>query len=128
RPKQVPGGISLINFGSVQQLCRFSGSGPAHWKTRSRFDSAPWFVPPRIAFSPKSRWPSNPGSGLQNRLGGCNSRTGLHFPSIGVDKIHACLPSRNTGSDTQMLKPFAPIEFGLLAETSHGRSNGRTPS
>ena len=25
-------------------------------------------------------------------------------------------------------RPFAPVESGLLAETSHGRSNGQTPS
>ena len=28
-----------------------------------------------------SRWPSSPGSGLQNRSGECDSRTGLHFHS-----------------------------------------------
>jgi len=32
----------------------------------------------RSLISP-SRWPSNPGIGLQNHSGECNSRTGFHF-------------------------------------------------
>ncbi len=59
-----------------------------------------------------SRWPSSTGSGLQNRSGGCNSRTGLQFhPSIGVERytlmaVRKDLPSRNTGRDTLMLDHF----------------------
>ena len=66
---------------------------------------------PAICFM--SRWPSSPGSGLQNRPGECNSRTGLqlHCSSIGVERytlnaVRKDLPNRNTGSDTQMLDHF----------------------
>jgi len=63
-----------------------------------------------------SRWPSSPGSGLQNRAGECDPHTGLHFtfPSIGVERytlmaVRKDLTSRNTGRDTLMLDHFKPL-------------------
>ena len=61
-----------------------------------------------------SRWPSSPGSGLQNREERCNSFTGLQFhSSIGVERytlvaVRQDLPNRNTGRNTLMLDQPSP--------------------
>jgi len=68
-----------------------------------------------------SRWPSSPGSGLQNRAGECDPHTGLHltFPSIGVERytlmaVRKDLPNRNTGRNTLMLDHFKPLIHAYL--------------
>ncbi len=54
-----------------------------------------------------SRWPISSGGGLQNRRGGCDSCTGLHFVSRGSDvQQPACLPS----------KQIVPVHCGSRSE------------
>jgi len=66
-------------------------------------------LPP--ALNQTSRWPSSPGSGPQKpwqaATGECDSHTGLHFSSLGVERytlmaVRKDLPNRNTGRNTLM--------------------------
>jgi len=74
-------------------------------------------LPP--ALNQMSRWPSSPGSGPQNLAGECDSHTGLHFSSIGVERytpmaVRKDLPNRNTGRNTLMLDHFQPLIYAHL--------------
>jgi hypothetical protein len=72
-----------------------------------------------------SRWPSSPGSGLQNRAEWCNSITGLHFPGISVERYTPVFQTGIQGAIPWCLTiSFSPVEPGVPAETSHGRSSG----
>ena len=78
-----------------------------------------------------SRWPSSPGSGPQKpwqaATGECDSHTGLHFSSIGVERHTPVFQTGIQSGKGAALLPLPPLRTGREGFPSSGSSRREAP-